>query len=60
LLASVLVLALLNAWWIPLYGLSGAAWAALSAELIQAGVLLVHYLYQPRPKLAVSNTNPVA
>jgi O-antigen/teichoic acid export membrane protein len=38
--ASLVALALLSLWWIPLYGLEGAAWAALSAEALQAILLL--------------------
>lgn len=34
--------ALLSFWWIPAYGLVGAAWAAFSAESLQAIVLLAH------------------
>jgi PST family polysaccharide transporter len=38
--ASLLGLGLLSLWWIPAYGLEGAAWAALSAECLQAVLLL--------------------
>ena len=38
--ASLTGLAVLSLWWIPAYGLTGAAWAALAAETLQA-VLLV-------------------
>ena len=40
LLAGVITLALLNAWWIPRAGLVGACWAALLAEIVQAGFLI--------------------
>jgi len=39
--ASLLILFLLNLWWIPRFGLAGAAWAALTAESFQALLLLI-------------------
>jgi len=41
LLVSLILLAALNAWWIPSVGLIGACWAALIAEIVQAGILLL-------------------
>jgi O-antigen/teichoic acid export membrane protein len=38
--ASLLALLLLSLWWIPAQGVVGAAWAALFAECLQAGLLL--------------------
>jgi O-antigen/teichoic acid export membrane protein len=38
--ASLLGLGLLSLWWIPAHGLEGVAWAALSAECLQAILLL--------------------
>ncbi len=38
--ASLLVLLVLNLWWIPLYGPEGSAWASLIAECIQSVILL--------------------
>ena len=38
---SLIGLGLLSLCWIPAYGLSGAAWAALSAEILQAVLLLL-------------------
>lgn len=40
LLAGLVTLTVLNAWWIPRIGLAGACWAALVAEVVQAGFLL--------------------
>jgi O-antigen/teichoic acid export membrane protein len=40
-IASVSLLAILIIWWGGLYGSPGAAWAALQAEILQAGILLV-------------------
>lgn len=37
---SLIGLAALSLWWIPVYGLEGAAWAALAAETLQAMLLL--------------------
>ncbi len=39
LIFSLIVLALCVAWWGQLYGLKGAAFAALTAEIVQAGLL---------------------
>ena len=39
--SSLVALVALNLWLIPRLGLSGAAWAALSAESLQAGLLLL-------------------
>jgi O-antigen/teichoic acid export membrane protein len=47
-LISLLFLAGLSAWWIPLWGLPGACLAALSAEVIQAGLFLVFRIKNPR------------
>lgn len=41
--ASLFTLVLLNLWWIPRFGLVGAAWAALAAESFQAIVLLAQH-----------------
>jgi peptidoglycan biosynthesis protein MviN/MurJ (putative lipid II flippase) len=38
--ASLFALVLLSLWWIPALGAVGAAWAALAAECVQAGMLL--------------------
>jgi O-antigen/teichoic acid export membrane protein len=46
LLASLITLSVLNAWWIPSAGLLGACWAAVVAEFVQAGALL---LQSPNP-----------
>lgn len=40
LMVSLLGLALFSVWWIPAYGLAGVAWAAFSAECLQAFLLL--------------------
>ncbi len=47
--ASLLVLLLLNAWWIPVWGLYGSAWAAVVAECVQSTLLLASG--QPRSVL---------
>lgn len=60
LFASLITLALLNQWWVPPYGLVGAAWAALLAESVQAVVLLAHYLYRPQPILLAKEPETVA
>jgi O-antigen/teichoic acid export membrane protein len=44
--ASLPLLFLLNLWWIPRFGLAGAAWAALTAESSQALLLLAQYGFQ--------------
>ena len=41
---SLLGLALFSLWWIPAQGLQGAAWATLSAECLQAFLLLIYWL----------------
>jgi O-antigen/teichoic acid export membrane protein len=46
--ASLLILVLLNLWWIPRLGLSGAAYAALAAESTQAMILLAQRGFQIR------------
>ncbi len=37
---STLALATLTLWWVPLGGAAAAAWAALSAEIVQAALLV--------------------
>ncbi len=37
---SIVTLAVLTLWWAPLAGATGAAWAALSAEVVQAAALI--------------------
>lgn len=44
--ASLLLLVLLNLWWIPRFGLAGAAWASLAAESFQALLLLAQRGFQ--------------
>jgi O-antigen/teichoic acid export membrane protein len=46
--ASLLALVLLNLWWIPRLGLSGAAFAVLAAESFQALILLAQRGFQIR------------
>ena len=40
---TLLGLGLLSLWWIPAYGLEGAAWAALVAECLQAVLLMIQF-----------------
>ena len=40
LVGSLLVLLILNLWWIPSYGVEGGAWATLAAETVQSILLL--------------------
>ena len=44
--ASLLALIIINLWWIPRFGLIGAAWAALAAEIFQALLLLAQHGFQ--------------
>ncbi len=47
---SLIGLALMNAWWIPLKGPQGSAWAALGAETLQAGLLIIVQLRSGQQK----------
>ena len=42
-LASLILLIVLNIYWIPRAGLIGAAWSALIAEIIQASLLIAYW-----------------
>ena len=46
LLASLLALIVMSLVWIPRFGLVGAAWAALAAEILQALMLLSLHVFQ--------------
>ena len=50
LIASLLLLAILLIWWSPLYGLLGAAFAILCAEIFQAVFLWLQWRYYALPK----------
>ena len=50
LIASLLLLAILLIWWSPLYGLLGAAFAILCAEIFQAVFLWLQWRYYAFPK----------
>jgi len=60
LLGSLLALAILNAWWVPIFGLAGACWAALAAESVQALILVSQYLLQSRSLLLTRETEGLA
>ncbi len=44
LVVGISILSGLMAWWIPVWGLSGAAWAILAAEVVLAAILLLQWL----------------
>jgi O-antigen/teichoic acid export membrane protein len=50
-LAGLFALAALSAWWIPAWGLPGAALACLAAETVQATAYLSPYLWRHVPRL---------
>lgn len=61
LLASTGILAGLNLWWAPGMGASGAAWAALCAEVVQSAALVVLDMRSPqlvRSLFGVTETTP--
>jgi O-antigen/teichoic acid export membrane protein len=60
LLGSLLTLAVLNLWWVPLFGLAGACWAALVAESIQALILVSQHFLQPHFSLLSKEPEIVA
>jgi O-antigen/teichoic acid export membrane protein len=51
LMSGIVTLAILTIWWEPLINLRGAAWAALSAEILQSIILFTRYIQRYRNAL---------
>lgn len=54
LISGIISLTILTIWWEPLMNLRGAAWAALSAEILQSIILFTRYIQQYRNALKES------